>query len=86
MRDEPEICVSLIIALKILVSRINSDTQVIQDCLSTNVSMFVRGTVFILATLAILFLISPLLAGSTFAAIIPILVFAAIYGSKIRKY
>lgn len=48
--------------------------------------MFVRGTVFILATLAILFLISPLLAGSTLGAIIPILVFSAIYGSKIRKY
>jgi len=63
-----------------LVSRINSDTQVIQDCLSTNVSMFVRGTVFILATLAILFIISPVLAGSTLAAILPILIFAAIYG------
>jgi len=42
--------------------------------------MFVRGTVFILATLAILFIISPVLAGSTLAAILPILIFAAIYG------
>ena len=48
--------------------------------------MFVRGTVFILATLAILFIISPVLAGSTFAGIIPILVFATIYGQKIRHY
>ncbi len=48
--------------------------------------MFVRGTVFILATLAILFVISPILAGSTCLGIIPILVFATIYGSKIREY
>jgi len=48
--------------------------------------MFVRGTVFIIATLAILFVISPVLAGSTFAGIIPILLFAVLYGSKIRDY
>jgi hypothetical protein len=48
--------------------------------------MFVRGTVFILATLGILFVISPVLAGSTLLGIIPILAFAAVYGSKIRLY
>lgn len=48
--------------------------------------MFVRGTVFILATLAILFIISPVLAGSTLVGIIPILVFSAFYGTRIRDY
>jgi ABC-type multidrug transport system fused ATPase/permease subunit len=48
--------------------------------------MFVRGTVFILATLAILFLISPVLAGSTLGGIVPIIIFASIYGGKIRDF
>lgn len=66
-------------------SRINSDIQVIQDCLSTNVSMFVRGTTFILLTLAILFYFSPVLTGATFCGIIPVLAFGIVYGRKVKQ-
>lgn len=47
--------------------------------------MFVRGSVFIICTLVILFLFSPVLAGVTLAGIIPVLVFAGIYGNAIKK-
>jgi len=47
--------------------------------------MFVRGSVFIICTLVILFLFSPVLAGVTLAGIVPVLVFAGIYGNAIKK-
>lgn len=47
--------------------------------------MFVRGSVFILCVLVILFLYSPLLTGVTFGGIIPVLIFAAVYGTKMKK-
>jgi ATP-binding cassette subfamily B protein len=46
--------------------------------------MFVRGTVFILAVLVILFIYSPILTGVTMAGIIPVLVFGVIYGGKMK--
>ena len=46
--------------------------------------MFVRGTVFILAVLVILFIYSPILTGATLAGIIPVLVFGVIYGGKMK--
>lgn len=69
---------------KLKVSRINSDTQVIQDCLSTNVSMFIRGSVFIIATIVILFFYSPTLTGVTIGGIIPVLLCGAFFGQKIN--
>ena len=59
--------------------------QVVQDSLSTNVSMFVRGMIFILAVLTILMLISPALTGVVFGGIIPILIFGVCYGRQMRK-
>ena len=67
-----------------LVSRLNSDIQVVQDTLSTNVSMFVRGTMFILIVLCILMAISPAMTGMTFAAIIPLLIFSKFYAGWMR--
>lgn len=67
-----------------LLSRLNSDVQVIQDSLSTNVSMFVRGVIFILAVLTILMFISPILTATTFGAIVPVCCFGIIYGRMIR--
>jgi ABC-type bacteriocin/lantibiotic exporter with double-glycine peptidase domain len=46
--------------------------------------MFVRGSVFILCVLVILFLYSPILTGVTFGGIIPVLIFAAVYGTKMK--
>ena len=68
-----------------VVSRINSDIQVIQDCLSVNVSEFARTTLFIIGALAILIVLSPILAGAVFSSILPIMIFGFVYGRKIRK-
>ena len=70
---------------KFVVSRINSDIQVIQDCLSVNVSEFARTTLFIIGALTILIVLSPVLAGAVFSSILPIMVFGFFYGRKIRK-
>ena len=67
-----------------LVSRLNSDIQVVQDTLSTNVSMFVRGMMFIIIVLCILMVLSPPLTGMTFAGIIPLIVFARFYSGWMR--
>ena len=66
------------------VSRLNSDVQVVQDTLGTNVSMFVRGILFILIVLCILMVISPALTGMTFAGIIPLVVFSRFYQGWMR--
>ena len=75
---------SLILSL-LLVSRLNSDIQVIQDAMSTNISMAVRSVVFILVVLIALFILSWQLTLVTFGAIIPIVIFAIIYGKRMRE-
>lgn len=68
-----------------LVSRLNSDVQVIQDTLGTNISMFIRGSLFILIVIILMFVISPPLTGTVFAAIIPLICFAACLMTFMRK-
>jgi len=68
-----------------LLSRMNSDIQVIQDCLSTSISMFVRSFIFIICTLIILMIFSPSLTGITFGGIVPLMIFAAVFGSQMKK-
>jgi ATP-binding cassette, subfamily B, bacterial len=46
--------------------------------------MFIRGSVFILCTLVILFIYSPVLTGVTMSGIVPVLVFGAIYGGRMK--
>ena len=65
-------------------SRLNSDIQVIQDTLSTNISMFVRGTLFILVVIILLCFISLPLMGVVFCAIIPLIVFMAFFSRYMR--
>jgi len=68
-----------------LLSRLNSDIQIIQDSLSTNISMFLRGVLFIILVLIIMMLISPELTGVTIACIIPIVLFAVlVFARKMR--
>lgn len=66
-------------------SRLNSDTSVIQDGLSTNVSMFIRAFIFILAAIIVLFIISWELTLATLGTIIPVIVFSFIYGKKMKN-
>jgi len=58
---------------------------VIQDGLSTNVSMFVRSFMFIIASFVLLFYISWKLTLATIGCIIPVLVFAFFYGRFQKK-
>lgn len=68
-----------------LLSRMSNDIQVVQDCLSTSISMFIRSSTSIICILTILMIISPSLTGITFGGIIPVVVFAAFYGLAIKK-
>jgi len=52
--------------------------------MSTNVSMAVRSSVFILVVLCFLMVLSWQLTLVTFAAIIPTIIFASFYGRRTR--
>ena len=66
-------------------SRLNSDVQVIQDTLGTNISMFLRGSLFIIIVIVLMFIISPALTGTVFAAILPLICFAVCLMTVMRK-
>ena len=68
-----------------LVSRLNSDIQVIQDSLSTNISMFITNSMSIVVTLIILFSISPILMGAPFVAVIVIMIVAVLFARKMKE-
>lgn len=68
-----------------IVSRLNSDTSVIQEGLSTNVSMFIRSFFFILGTVVILFYISWVLTLAMLASIMPVIIFSMYYGKQMKK-
>lgn len=63
-----------------ILSRISSDTSVIQDGLSTNISMAFRGMITIIMNIAILALISWKLCLLTLASIVPVILLAALNG------
>jgi len=68
-----------------LISRLNSDIQVVQDTLGTNVSMLARSALYIISVLIIMLVISPPLTGMVFAGIIPLSVFSNFYAKWMRK-
>ena len=68
-----------------ILSRISSDTSVIQDGLSTNISMFIRAFIFIVVTMVIICLISWKLTLVTLGGIFPILIVSKIYGAIVKK-
>ena len=67
-----------------LISRLNSDIQVVQSTLGNNVSMLARGLLFIIVVCIILAVISPVLTGVTFAGIIPLVLFSTFYNGWMR--
>lgn len=67
-----------------LLSRLNSDIMVIQDSLSTNVSMVIRGAVFVVASLIIMMFIQWQLGLVTIASMIPIVLLQSCFNHKIR--
>jgi len=73
-----------------LLSRISSDTEVVQNGLGTNISMFTRSVVFIVVSVVILCLISWKLTVVVLGGIVPICAISFFYAFKIkdltRKY
>jgi len=67
-----------------LLSRLNSDIQVIQEALTVNVSQVLKSVLFIVCVMAIMLYISAPLTGVTFAAIVPIILLAIFFGKKMR--
>jgi ABC transporter fused permease/ATP-binding protein len=68
-----------------LVSRLVSDTTVLQNAVSANISMALRNGVTAIGALALLFYTSPRLTG-LMLAIVPAVAFGAVaYGRRVRK-
>jgi ATP-binding cassette subfamily B (MDR/TAP) protein 9 len=67
-----------------LISRLNADTDVIENGLSTNVSMFLRCGVSIIASLIILFILSPILTLAFLAGFIPLVFFSIKFGHVMK--
>eukprot|EP00347_Sterkiella_histriomuscorum_P001240 403372791 len=67
-----------------LLSRIGSDTAVIQEGLSTNVSMFLRSFIFIIVSFIFLFIISWQLTLAMIGSILPVILFSVLYGRYMK--
>jgi len=68
-----------------ILSRMGSDVTIIQDGLSSNISMFLRALSFIIVTLIILFAKSPQLTLVTLAGICPVILAAGCFGAYYRR-
>jgi ABC-type bacteriocin/lantibiotic exporter with double-glycine peptidase domain len=66
------------------VSRLGSDTAVIQDGLSTNVSMFLRSFLFIIVAFVFLFLISWELTLVMIGTILPVILFSVFFSNYMK--
>ena len=69
----------LIFRYSLIVSKLNSDIQVIEDTLGSNFSMFSRCLLQIITSLIIMLIISPILSGVTWGGILPLVLFSMIY-------
>ena len=68
-----------------MLSRISSDTSVIQDGLSTNISMMLRSLVQAIVTILLMAYISPKLTGVLLAGLVPIVLSANLFGAWSKK-
>jgi putative ABC transport system ATP-binding protein len=67
------------------VSRIGADIAVVQDGLSTNVSMFVRSFIFIIVAFIFVFIISWQLTLVIIGCIVPVLIFSVFFGRAMKN-
>ena len=58
--------------------------MMIKETLGANVSMFIRGVIFILVVMVVLVIISPELTGMVFAGVIPQVLFSKLYSRWMR--
>ena len=66
-------------------SRLSSDTAVIQNGLSTNVAMFIRSVIFVLTSFIFLFVISWQLTLTIVVSIMPVVIFSFFFGNIMKK-
>jgi ATP-binding cassette subfamily B protein len=69
-----------------LLSRLSSDTQLVQNAVSVNLSMALRSAVGALGSVALLFVISIELTLWMLAVVPPVALGAVIYGRMVRRY
>merc|ERR1711871_1268135 len=67
-----------------LISHLNADAEVVENSLSTNVSMFLRSGVSILASIIIIFVLQPVLAATFMVGFLPILFFSIKFGQVMK--
>ena len=68
-----------------IVSRLGSDISVVQEGLTTNVSMFIRSLLFVIVALVFVFIISWQLTLVMIASILPVLIFSVFYGNMMKR-
>ncbi|WP_373047294.1 ABC transporter ATP-binding protein [Vulgatibacter sp.] len=68
-----------------LTSRLASDTTVLQNTVSANLSMLLRNGAGVVGGLVLLFATSPLLTGLMLAVVPPVALGAVVYGKRVRK-
>jgi len=68
-----------------LTSRLASDTTVLQNTVSVNVSMLLRNAAGVIGGLAMLFYTSPVLTALMLAVVPPVALGAAWYGKRVRR-
>ncbi len=76
---------NLFLLMLSLVSRLGSDIAVVQEGMTTNISMLIRSVIFVIASMVIVFIISWELTLVMIASIIPVMVFSVSYGNMMKK-
>ena len=69
-----------------MLSRLGSDTQIVQDGLSTNVAMFVKAFTIIIGTCVILFMYSWLLAIIIIVCVLPSIVVSRVTANILNAF
>ncbi len=68
-----------------LTSRLASDTTVLQNTVSANISMVLRNLATVVGGIVLLFFTSPILTGLMLLVVPPVAVGAVVYGRRVRK-
>jgi ATP-binding cassette subfamily B protein len=68
-----------------LLSRLSSDTQILQNTVSVNISMLLRNLASTIGGVVLLLTISPALTGVMLAVVPPVAVGAVVYGRRVRR-
>ncbi|XP_072348007.1 uncharacterized protein [Scyliorhinus torazame] len=68
-----------------LTNRLSSDTQIIQNTLTVNLSMLLRNTLQIIGSLVLMFVVSPALTGVLLASVPIVAIGGVLYGEFVKR-